>query len=61
MREGRINMQTIHDHSSDFSSRTAFLCGGIKFVKDIVSELKEKGFKDEEIKRDIWGDSFQAG
>jgi ferredoxin-NADP reductase len=53
---GRINTQMIQNHVSDFVSRTVYLCGGIRFVKDIVTELKEKGIKDEEIKRDIWGE-----
>ncbi|MCL4447692.1 MAG: FAD-binding oxidoreductase [Thermoplasmatales archaeon] len=53
---GRINMQMIQNHVTDFVSRTIYLCGGIKFVKDIVEELKAKGIKDDEIKRDIWGE-----
>ncbi len=53
---GRINTRMIENHASDYLSRTVYLCGGIKFVKDIVAELKEKGVIDEEIKRDIWGE-----
>jgi ferredoxin-NADP reductase len=53
---GRINMQMIQKHSGDFVSRTVYLCGGIRFVKDIVEELKSEGIADEEIKRDIWGE-----
>lgn len=53
---GRINMKMVADHVPDFVSRTVYLCGGIKFVKDIVTELKERGVKDDEIKRDIWGE-----
>ncbi|MCL4334347.1 MAG: FAD-binding oxidoreductase [Candidatus Thermoplasmatota archaeon] len=53
---GRINMQMIQNHAPDYVSRTVYLCGGIRFVKDIVAELKEKGIRDEEIKRDIWGE-----
>ena len=53
---GRINTQMIQNHLGDYASRTIYLCGGIRFVKDIVDELKAKGAKDEEIKRDIWGE-----
>lgn len=53
---GRINMQMIKNHVEDFASSTVYLCGGIKFVKDIVEELKSEGIKDEQIKRDIWGE-----
>ncbi|MCL5874661.1 MAG: FAD-binding oxidoreductase [Candidatus Thermoplasmatota archaeon] len=53
---GRINTQMIQNHVSDYVSRTVYLCGGIKFVKDIVTELKDRGVKDEDIKRDIWGE-----
>lgn len=53
---GRINVQMIQNHVSDYISRTVYLCGGIKFVKDIVEELKSKGIRDEDIRRDIWGE-----
>ncbi|MEM0134586.1 MAG: FAD-binding oxidoreductase [Thermoplasmatales archaeon] len=53
---GRINMQMIKNHVKEFASGTVYLCGGIKFVKDIVEELKSEGIRDEQIKRDIWGE-----
>ncbi len=53
---GRINIKMIQSHAPDFAHRTVYLCGGIKFVKDLVEELKAEGMKDEEIKRDIWGE-----
>jgi NADH oxidoreductase Hcr len=56
LERGRINVQMIQRHVSDFASRTIYLCGGIRFVKDIVDELKAKGINDEAIKRDIWGE-----
>lgn len=54
--KGRINTQMIQRHIGDLVSRTAYLCGGIRFVKDVVAELKKIGVRDEEIKRDIWGE-----
>ncbi|MGC8618082.1 MAG: ferredoxin--NADP reductase [Thermoplasmata archaeon] len=53
---GRINVQMIKNHAEEFASSTVYLCGGIKFVKDIVEELKSEGIGDEQIKRDIWGE-----
>jgi len=53
---GRINTDMIKRHVKDFRGRTVYLCGGIKFVKDLVAELVAEGFKDEDIKRDIWGE-----
>jgi ferredoxin-NADP reductase len=53
---GRINIPMIKRHISDLNSRTVYLCGGIKFVKDIVSELVAEGIRNEDIKRDIWGE-----
>ncbi|MCL5930418.1 MAG: FAD-binding oxidoreductase [Candidatus Thermoplasmatota archaeon] len=53
---GRINMQMIKKHVEDFSSSTVYLCGGIRFVKDIVGELESEGIEDGRIKRDIWGE-----
>lgn len=53
---GRINIQMIKCHTDDLFSRTVYICGGIKFVKDLVASLTEAGLKDKEIKRDIWGE-----
>ncbi|MEM0140961.1 MAG: FAD-binding oxidoreductase [Thermoplasmatales archaeon] len=53
---GRINMEMIKKHVPDFRERDVYLCGGIKFVKDIVAEFVAEGFNDQDIKRDIWGE-----
>ncbi|MGC8644930.1 MAG: ferredoxin--NADP reductase [Thermoplasmata archaeon] len=53
---GRINIDMIKRHVPDFKGRTVYLCGGIKFVKDLVAEFMAEGFKDQDIKRDIWGE-----
>ncbi|MCL4412217.1 MAG: FAD-binding oxidoreductase [Candidatus Thermoplasmatota archaeon] len=53
---GRINIEMIKKHALDFKERTFYICGGIKFVRDIVDELTISGIKDGEIRRDIWGE-----
>lgn len=54
--KGRINMKMVKSYVNDLQSRMVYICGGIKFVKDIVEELKNEGISDENIKRDIWGE-----
>ncbi len=53
---GRINIDMLNKHLPDLKNRIFYICGGIKFVKDLVQTLTSNGVNDEDIKRDIWGE-----
>lgn len=53
---GRINLEMLNKYLTNLNNRVFYICGGIKFVKDLVDILIKSGLKDDDIKRDIWGE-----
>jgi len=53
---GRINLEMLNKYLTNLNNRVFYICGGIKFVKDLVDILINSGVKDDDIKRDIWGE-----
>lgn len=53
---GRINLDMLNKYLPDLKGRVFYICGGIKFVKDLVDILTGAGINNDDIKRDIWGE-----
>ncbi len=53
---GRINIEMLNRYLKNLNNNVFYICGGIKFVKDLVDILIKSGVKDDDIKRDIWGE-----
>jgi len=53
---GRINLEMLNKYLNNLDNKVFYICGGIKFVRDLVDILIKSGVKDDDIKRDIWGE-----